>query len=132
MTDLRYLGASRELLASRARVALSILLVNNVELVDAVQRQLEEIVFVFPHHLALGEAFAFRGGRRWVRDFGDQIRGGRLGNSVHENTNKRKLQHDSEAKGKPKQHTLAVTEPAALLLRSKLDAAEVWFKLGNC
>ena len=86
-------------------------------------------MLVFPRHLALCEAFAFRRGRRWVGDLGDQIRGGCLGNSVHENADERKLQHNGEAKGKPEQNTLPVAEPATLLLRSKLDATEVWFKL---
>lgn len=78
---------------------MSILLVDgNVDLIDFIQRKLEEIVFVFPCHLALCKALALRRGGRWVRDLGDQIRSRGLSNSVHENTDEWELQNNGKAK----------------------------------
>lgn len=88
-------------------------------------------MFVLPGDLAFGEPFTL--GRRWWRigDLGDEVCCGCLGHTVHKHADIGGLQHNSEGKGESKQHTFTITEPKALLLRSKLDATEVWLQLGR-
>lgn len=102
----------------------------NIQLVNVLQRQFQEVMFVFPGDLGFGELFPLDRGRRGVCDLGDQVSSGSLRDTVHEHANERNFQNDGKCKGKSKQDTLSVQEPSTLLFRGERDPAEVRFELG--
>lgn len=101
----------------------------NIQLVNVLQRQLQEIVLVFPGDLGFSKLAPLS--RRWRRvcDLGDQVGRRSLCDTVHEYTNEGHLQNNGKCKGKAEQNTLSVQEPSTLLLGGEWDPAEVWFKL---
>jgi len=89
-------------------------------------------MLVLPPHLRLSELRALIGSWRRVCDLGDEISGRCFCDTVHENADEGSFDDDGEGKSKAEQHALTVLEPAALLLRSEGDAAEIGFKLCYC
>lgn len=101
----------------------------NIELVNVLKGQVEEVMLVLPCHLAFCKPFTLCWARRRVGDLGDKIGRGGLGNSIHKHADEGSLQYDRKSKCKSKQDTFPVPEPAALLFRRKVNAAEVRLKL---
>ena len=124
---------SRELLARRIK-ALDRLFLHRIRVVGVqiVQRELQKLLLILPRHLALRKILAVCWWRRWVRNLGDQVRGGRFRNAVDQDSQERYLEKDVEADTEAKEHPLTVVEPVFLLLFSELYPREVGFQLCCC
>ena len=102
---------------------------HNVKFINAIQRHLEEVVFVLPNDLGFCESFTLSWSSWRISDLSDEVRCGRLCNTVHQNTNERRSQDDGEGKGKAEQNAFAISEPATLLLWREFDSAEIRLQL---
>ena len=96
------------------------------------QRELQKFLLILPRHLALGKILAICRWRWWVRNFSNQVRGGRFSNAVDQHSQKRYLEKDVEADSEAKEHALTVVEPVFLLLFGELYPREVGFQLYYC
>ena len=96
------------------------------------QRERQEFLLVLPRHLALRKILTICWRRRWVRNFSDQVRGGRFSNAVDQDSQERYLEEDVKSDTKAKEHPLTVMEPVFLLLFGELYPREVWLQLCNC
>ena len=96
------------------------------------QRELQKFLLIFPRHLALRKVLAVCWRRRWVRNLGDQVRGGRFSNAVDQDSQEGYLEKDVEADTKAKEHPLTVVKPVFLLLFGELYPREVGFQLCCC
>ena len=86
-------------------------------------------MFILPSYLTLSEAFALNRGWWWIGNLRNKVCRRCLRDAVHKYANKGGLQNNGKGKRKAEQNTFPVAEPSALLFRSKLDTAEVRFKL---
>lgn len=86
-------------------------------------------MFVLPDDLGFCESFALSWSWRRIGDLSDEVRSGRLGNTVHQDTDERRSQDDSEGKSKAEQNAFAISEPSTLLLRRELDSTEIRLQL---
>lgn len=116
-------------LCLKDRVALDIVLTRYIELVNVVKWQTQEVMFILPSYLTLSKTFALSRGWWRISNLGDKVCRRCLCNAVHKNTNEGSLENNGKGKRKAEQNALTVAEPAAFLLRSELDTAEVRFKL---
>lgn len=65
----------------------------------------------------------------WICYFGDKVRGGRLGNTINENSEQRNLEEDVEADTEPEEKTFPIAEPTSLLLLGEADTCKVRLEL---
>lgn len=70
-----------------------------------------------------------RGRRRRVRDLGDEVGGGRLGDAVDQHAQQGDLQEDVKPDAETEEHALPIVEPVFLLLPGEAHAREVGFEL---
>lgn len=103
----------------------------NVERIQLLQRQLEELMFVRPSSLSLGELLTVCRRRRWVCYFRDQVRSRCFGNTIDEDAEQGDFEEDVEAHTESEEQTFPIVEPTSLLLLGEADACEVRLELGR-
>ena len=86
------------------------------------QRQIQKLMLIPPPDLTLGELLGVCGTGRWVGDLRYQIRRGRFGDAVDQDTEQRDLEEDVEADAEAEEEAFAVVEPEALLRGREADA----------
>ena len=101
----------------------------DVVCIHIVPRHVQELVLIFPTKRILLELFGFSGWWWWFSDFGDEIGGRSLCESVDKYANERYLDEDVEAQAEAEKYARAVFEPQLLLGFVILDACEVRLEL---
>lgn len=86
-------------------------------------------MLILPNYLGFCKAGALHWRRGRIGNLRDKICSGGFGNTIHENADEWSFQSDCKCKSEAEEHTLTVTKPALLLLRSKLDSTEVGIQL---
>lgn len=100
-----------------------------IDFVQGINRELQEVMLIFPCDFFLGESLTLLRRWRWIGYFGNKICSWCLSNSVHEHADKWRFQHDCKGKCETEQNTLTVKKPSFLLIFVELDTREIWFKL---
>ena len=114
---------------TRRRLLLPAPLHLNIQPIQPLQRQVQKLMLVLPPHILLPEPLRLLRRRGWLRDLGDEVGGGGLGDAVEEDAEEGHFEEEEEGEGEAVEDAFAVVEPEALLLWAVVDAREVRFEL---